>query len=97
MTTYTAMSSFDSRYASKTALEIIHDAGGEGSPISTDHGWGVSGMKTAIEFTDSTSLIGRPLTITIDASVPDNGHASRRFVIELTGHDRRPYLVRAAD
>ena len=53
----------------------------------------VSLLPTAI----TQSLIGRPLTVRVDASRPPGAHARRQVILELTGSDIRPYVIRARE
>ncbi|MDF0487765.1 type II secretion system protein GspK [Sphingomonas sp. H39-1-10] len=97
VTTYTAMASFDPRYANPQALAVMEDAGQQGGPRSIDREKELAGQQTAIAFANTNGLTGRPLTVNVEAKLPDGARSFRRIVVELTGVSTQPYLIRAAD
>ncbi|MBO9579630.1 MAG: general secretion pathway protein GspK [Sphingobium sp.] len=100
VTTYTGTSKFDPTYANPIAITVMAEGSGPGSPIAIDRSRELAGQRTAIEFTDATPIAGRPLTITVEATLPDNVRKIRRVVVELPDRpDRadRPYVIRASD
>lgn len=88
--------SFDARYAQPLAIGIMQ-GGGENSPAAIDRARELAGQRTAIELATEGDLVGRPLTIVVDASLAGGGRARRRAIIELTGAALRPYVVRSYD
>ena len=96
-TAYTAMAGFDSKNANPRALAIMEEGGGEGGPAAIERAREAAGQRTAIAFADTTDLTRRPLTIVVEASLPDGARALRHTVVELTGDSDRPYFIRAAD
>ncbi|WCM29727.1 general secretion pathway protein GspK [Sphingomonas sp. QA11] len=94
-TAYTAMAAFEAQYANPRAMAIMEEAGGKGGAVTINRARELAGQRTAIELTDTASLTGRPLTIIVDAALPDGARAIRRIVVELTGVANRPYFVRA--
>lgn len=97
ITSYTALGSFDPRYANPRALAIMEDAGDKNGLISIDRERELAGQQTALAFSDAEEITGRPLTIMVEAVLPDGGRSVRRAVVELTGAANRPYIVRAAE
>lgn len=57
----------------------------------------LAGQTTAIEFTDTSSRTGRPVTIHVEAKTARDGRAERRAIVELTGSRQRPYVVLSYD
>ncbi len=53
------------------------------------------GRRTAIELGDDIDLAGRPLTVAVTASGAGGVRYQRRWLIELTGSDARPYVIRS--
>lgn len=96
-TAYTALAGFDTRFAHPQAIAVMEAGGHAGSPASIDRARERSGQRTALEFTDATNLEGRPLTILVEARLPDGARAVRRVVVEISGRPDRPYVVRASD
>ncbi|RIA46314.1 type II secretion system (T2SS) protein K [Hephaestia caeni] len=96
-TAYTSRAGFDPKFAHPLAIMIMEEGGFEGGPAAIDRARERSGQRTALEFSDATDLVGRPLTIIVEARLPDGSRAARRVVVEITGRSERPYLVRAAD
>lgn len=97
VTTYTAMASFDPRFANPQALAVMEEAGQQGGPRSLDREKELAGQQTAIAFANTTGLTGRPLTVSVEATLPNGARSFRRVVVELTGVAAQPYLIRAAD
>lgn len=95
VTPYTPVTGFDPRYADPRAVAIMSTSGA-GGPEAIDRAREARGQRTALAFTDPRGLTGRPLTIAVEAVLPD-GRATRRVTIDLTGAPSRPYRVRAAE
>ncbi len=85
---------FDARYAHPRAIGVMLD-GGADSPAAINRQRELDGQRAAIELGDAIDLVGRPLTITIDAVRPDGARSRRQVIVELTGADTRPYIIRA--
>lgn len=54
----------------------------------------IAGQRTALEAGAGESIVGVPITILSDVTLPDGSHARRSALIELTGAAERPYVVR---
>jgi hypothetical protein len=55
----------------------------------------IAGQRTAIELGDAIDLVGRPLMISVEAKRPDGTRSKRQMIVELTGSETRPYIIRA--
>ncbi len=88
--------SFDARSAQPSAISVML-GGGVDSPAVIDRQRELDGQRVAIELGDDFSLVGRPLTIVVLASRKGGGRSEHRAVVELTGSDVRPYLIRSYD
>jgi len=88
---------FDPRFASPLAVRVATDALEDAefsdlrSPIR-----GGAGSR-ARRLNQSDSLIGRPLTIRVEATRAPDSRAKRSVIVELTGSEQRPYVIRARD
>lgn len=89
-----ARSFFDSRFADARALAVM-DSGGEDGPAALERAREAAGQSTAIAFADVPALTGRPLVITVEATLPDGSRARRSVTLELTGVESEPYRIRA--
>jgi general secretion pathway protein K len=85
--------SFDARTATPVAIRIMYPAG-DGAIDEILRAREGRGQRTALDFTDQSARIGRPLTIAVNASFPSGAVAIRQCVVELTGAARRPYVTR---
>ncbi|MFM9827772.1 MAG: hypothetical protein ACKVOB_03380 [Sphingomonas sp.] len=83
---------FDPRTASAIARRVMIESDADGASAAD-----AVQVREATSLGDSNSLIGRPLTIRVEASDGQGGHARRRLIIELAGADGRTYFVRARD
>lgn len=86
--------SFDARFAHPLAIGVML-GGGADSPAAIARARELQGQRTAIALDSDVVLVGRPLTIDVVARLPTGARAQRRMVIELTGADTRPYVVRS--
>jgi general secretion pathway protein K len=84
---------FDARFAQPGAIGIMQ-GGGEGSPAAIARRRELEGQQTAFAPTSDIALIGRPLTIIVDASLPGGAHCRRTAIISLTGDRTQPYIIR---
>lgn len=96
-TTYMAPGSFDPKFADPRVLQIMAEAGGAGEVQAIERARERAGQQTAIAFTDAAGLTGRPITILVTATLPDNARATRRTLVQLTGMDDAPYVIMASD
>jgi hypothetical protein len=85
--------SFDTRFAKPLAIEIMMGDKGAFDALGAQREQG--GQRTALQFGVQNRLVGRPLTIVVDAALPTGGRAHREAVVELTGSPVRPYVVRS--
>ena len=83
---------FDPRFASPIALRVSQDEFSE-----VDAARQARGPIPLLPQAITNSLIGRPLTIRVDATRGAGSHARRQIILELTGSDIRPYVVRARE
>ncbi len=88
--------SFDARFANPAAISVMQ-GGGIDSPAVIDRQRELDGQRVAIELGDDFSLVGRPLMIVAVATTTDGGRSEHRAVVELTGSELRPYIVRSYD
>lgn len=84
---------FDARYAHPAAIEVMLGTGGGIAAITRAREQ--QGQRTAIELGDDIDLAGRPLTVAVTASGAGGVRYQRRWLIELTGSDARPYVIRS--
>lgn len=88
---------FDPRYSTPIAVQVSKDDE-EGDFADFASGISVGGKAVRAQRSAvSDSLIGRPLTIRVDASHGADAHARREVIIELTGAPLRPYVIRARE
>lgn len=85
--------SFDLRSASPAAIRIMYPAG-DAAVDEIVRSRETQGQVTALGFVDRASREGRPITIAVKAAYPSGANATRRCVVELTGADLRPYVIR---
>jgi len=85
---------FDVRFAQPAAIGVMY-GGGEDGPAAIARARELAGQRTALAFGDAADVIGRPLSIHVEATLPTGARAERTVVIELTGTDTRPYIVRS--
>ena len=84
---------FDARFAQPKAIGIML-GGGDGNPLEIQRQRESDGQRTAIELGDDIVLVGRPLSVVVEATDPTGARAVHRTIIELTGARDRPYVVR---
>lgn len=88
---------FDPRFASPIAIRVSTDTLDESQ--FSDGGAlivGGSGFR-APRPNRSDSVVGRPLTIRVEAHRPPDSHAKRSVIVELTGAELRPYVIRGRE
>lgn len=86
---------FDARFAQPRAIGVML-GGGEGNPLAIERQREQAGQRTAIELGENdTQLVHRPLTVVVEATDGTGARTVRRTIVELTGNDSQPYVVRA--
>jgi general secretion pathway protein K len=85
---------FDARYAHPLALGIMLE-GGADSPLAIQRERELAGQVTALELDTRADIVGKPLSIIVEASLADGPRSRRTEIIELTGSEARPYVVRS--
>lgn len=88
---------FDPRFASPIAIRVSTDTLDE--PQFSDGGdqiVGGTGFR-APRPNRSDSVVGRPLTIRVEAHRPPDSRAKRSVIVELTGTELRPYVIRGRE
>lgn len=84
--------SFDAAHGDPRALAALDVEGGAVTTLIRQRE--VDGARTALGFSDRAALIGRPLTVIVDAS--DNGaRAHHEAVVEVLGNAVHPWRMRA--
>ncbi len=94
VTTYTLRSGFDPEYADPRALAAM-DAGGAGGVAAINRNRELAGQVAALSFAATPKLFDRPISINVEARLPNGAQAKRSMVVELSGENDRPYTVRA--
>jgi len=54
----------------------------------------LAGQETALTTESASTLVGRPVTVRIEAYRADGAHARLRQIIVLTGRRDMPYILR---
>lgn len=85
---------FDARYANPLALGIMLE-GGADSPLAIQRKRELAGQVTAIELESQADIVGKPLSIIVEASLANGARTRRTEIVELTGSEARPYVVRS--
>lgn len=87
---------FDARYAQPLAIDVMQ-GGGIAGPASIARQRELAGQRPAIELDADTDLAGRSLSIIAQVRGANGARARRAMVVELTGAQERPYIVRTYD
>ncbi len=87
---------FDPQFAHPDAIAVMSE-GGAGSPAAIQRRRELGGQREAIELGDRLDLVGRPLSVVVEAQRPGGARSRRRSIVELTGARERPYLIRAIE
>lgn len=85
--------SFDVGTATPAAIRVMFPSGGAATD-EIERSRVAQGQVTALGFVDRTSRAARPMTISVTASYPTGAISRRACVVEMTGADRRPYIIR---
>lgn len=88
---------FDPRTASAIARQVMLESHTGGTVVAAGAVLGEGQVREATSLGNRNSLIGRPLTIRVEASDGQGARARRRLIVELGGTDGRAYVVRARD
>ncbi len=83
---------FSPRYAGTQALAAIGDSRGAVAGIERERE--AAGQRTAIGFNELTTLTGRPITISVEATTPDRARHHIDAIVEVTGKAAHPYIIR---
>lgn len=88
---------FDPRFASPIAIRVSTDTLEESKffdrSASIESGTEIRAQRP----NRSDSVVGRPLTIRVEAHRPPDSHAKRSVIVELTGSELRPYVIRGRE
>lgn len=85
---------FSEKTASPLALMAMQAASENSVQVQTRARDTVAGNRPALEIADDVSLRGRPLTIRVDARIPDIAAFTRTAVVEFTRSPAQPFWVR---
>jgi general secretion pathway protein K len=88
---------FDARYATPLAARVSADDEGDADLTGFDAAIVAGQTRRAFRPAVSDSLVGRPLTIIVDARSGRDARARRRAIVELTGVEVRPFVIRARE
>jgi general secretion pathway protein K len=88
---------FDARYATPLAARVSADNEGDADLAGFDAPIVAGQARSAFRPAVSDSLVGRPLTIIVEARSGQDARARRRAIIELTGVEVRPLVIRARE
>jgi general secretion pathway protein K len=83
---------FSPRYAGAKALAAIGDS--QGAVTEIERTRESAGQRTAIAFVETINWIGRPITISVEATTPDHGRYHMSAIVEVTGKPAHPYVIR---
>ncbi len=92
-TSYAPVGSFDANFANPHALAVMEGAGGLSAVASINRARELAGQQTAIAFAATSHMTDRPITIIVEANLPDGARATRTSVVQLTGRKATPYVV----
>jgi general secretion pathway protein K len=87
---------FDRRYASAAAVAAM-TAGAEASPEAIEAAREAAGQRTALQFIDKKTLVGRPISLVAEAQTAQGGKSSMAWVVMLTGRAAHPWVVLQAE
>lgn len=88
---------FDPRYATPIAIRVSLDSEIASGFAERNASLTRDGSIPAFRRSRADSLIGRPLTIRVDAKRGVDASARRTVIVELTGSEVRPYVIRARE
>ena len=87
---------FDTRNAQPLAIEVMKDSGDD-SVEAIDRERETEGQRTALTFIDRKTLVGRPVTVSVDADTAEHGHFHREMVVAISGRASRPFVVHSVE
>ncbi|MFM9851996.1 MAG: general secretion pathway protein GspK [Sphingomonadaceae bacterium] len=88
---------FDPRFASPIAIKVSADNEVDAASAELALGRAIRGETVAIDLSASPTLVGRPLTVRVEAARGARAKLRRQTIIELTGARLKPYIVRARE
>ncbi len=88
---------FDPRYATPLAARVSADDESDADLAEFGQTLRPGQAIRAFREPPSSSLTGHPLTIAVEAREGKDARAQRRVIVELTGSDIRPYVIRARE
>lgn len=92
-TVHYGVGSFEPAHASLMAIRVIE--GEEGGAIDLlNRQRELAGQRTALEIGERSALIGRPLTIAVEARLAQTTRARLRQIVILTGRAASPYALK---
>ena len=93
------MGEFDPRYASELATRVssINEISNGLFDSAESEAAKLGRTIEALRTRRTDSLVGRPLTIRVTAKQPPDKSAQRTAIIELTGSEVRPFVIRARE
>lgn len=93
VTTDFGSGSFDPRFAQPLAIAIMSGTSTP-TPEAIARSREIAGQVTALGFIDEAQMVGRPLTVTVRATIGRDAETVKQCIVELTGNRNRPYVVR---
>ena len=88
---------FDPRFASPIAARVSADDEADADLAEFGSAFQAGQTVRASRADVSDSLVGRPLTIRVSAKAGREAQAQTNVIVELTGSEIRPYVIRARD
>lgn len=88
---------FDPRFSTPIAIRVSADSDAGSASDELALGRAIKGDNVAIELGAVPSLIGRPLTVKVEAMRGETAKLRRKIIVELTGAPIRPHVVRARE
>lgn len=88
---------FDPRFSTPIAIRVSADSDAGSASDELALGRAIKGDNVAIELGAVPSLVGRPLTVNVEAMRGETAKLRRKIIVELTGAPIRPYVVRARE
>ena len=88
---------FDPRFASQIAARVSADDEADADLAEFGSAFRAGQTVRASRPAPSDSLVGRPLTIRVSAKSGREAQAQTNVIVELTGSEIRPYVIRARD
>jgi type II secretory pathway component PulK len=83
---------FDPAHAAPGAIAAMND-GDSAAPQDIEREHEAAGERVALSFSKQKLLVGRPVTIVVDAETAGGGRAHREAVVVITTNASHPYLI----